>query len=153
MGKGKYQEWLENDSLLLIKSWARDGLTDEEIARNIGISTSTFYEWCKRFTEFSETIKKARKPVAVEVEDTFFEKKLQGYIVKETTKEVTIAPNGAKTQHIKEAERYIPPDTTAMIFFLKNRMPDKYRDKPNTDSNKEVLDKLDDVLKDIKGVK
>lgn len=153
MGKGKYQEWLENDSLLLIKSWARDGLTDEEIARNIGISSSTFYEWCKRFSVFSETIKKGRKPVTVEVEDTFFEKKLQGYTVTEKTKEVTISPDGAKTQHIKESERYIPPDTTAMIFFLKNRMPDKYRDKPVTDSNREVLDKLDNVLNDIKGIK
>ena len=48
MAKGKYQEWLTPDGLLLLEGWARDGLSDEQISHNIGIRTSTFYEWSNR---------------------------------------------------------------------------------------------------------
>ena len=41
----KYQNWLEPEALLLIEAWARDGLTDEQIASNMGIATSTLYNW------------------------------------------------------------------------------------------------------------
>lgn len=43
MAKGKYHKWLDLDNLTLLKGWARDGLTDEQIARNMGISPSTLY--------------------------------------------------------------------------------------------------------------
>ena len=54
MAKGKYQEWLEEDKLILLEGWKRDGLTDEQIAKNIGITLSTFYEWKKKYSDFSE---------------------------------------------------------------------------------------------------
>lgn len=47
MAKGKYHEWLEPDNLLLLQAWARDGLTDEQIATNIGINRDTLYNWKK----------------------------------------------------------------------------------------------------------
>ena len=43
MAKGKYQRWLEPDGLLLLEGWARDGLTDEQIAGNVGITATTLY--------------------------------------------------------------------------------------------------------------
>lgn len=45
MAKGKYQEWLELEGLLKLEGWARDGLTDEQISSNMGITTSTLYVW------------------------------------------------------------------------------------------------------------
>ena len=45
MAKGKYQEWLTKEGLLRLQGWARDGLSDEQIAANMGITDSTFYEW------------------------------------------------------------------------------------------------------------
>ena len=45
MAKGKYEKWLKEENLLLLEGWARDGLTDEQITKNIGITVSTFYEW------------------------------------------------------------------------------------------------------------
>ena len=48
MAKGKYQEWLEPEGLLKIEGWARDGLTDEQIANNIGISVSCLNNWKKK---------------------------------------------------------------------------------------------------------
>ena len=50
----KYQEWLQEDKLILLEAWARDGLSDEQIADNMGIATSTYYEWKKKYVEFSE---------------------------------------------------------------------------------------------------
>ena len=45
MAKGKYQEWITNEGLIKIEGWAKDGLTDEQIAKNMDIRTSTLYEW------------------------------------------------------------------------------------------------------------
>ena len=56
----KIDEWLKPDSLILLEGWARSGLTDEQIAHNMGIATSTLYEWKKKSAEFSETLKKTR---------------------------------------------------------------------------------------------
>lgn len=150
MAKGKYREWISPDGLLLVKGWARDGLTDEEIAKNIGVNKVTIYDWIKRFPEFSNAIKTGRKPVLVEVEDTFFEKKLKGYYVDEEIEEITIHPDGGQTKHKRKSKRYIPPDTTAMIFFMKCRMPEKYNDKIALSIEDKANGKLADLIEGLK---
>ena len=67
--KGKFAEWITEDGLLRIEGWARDGLTDEQIAKNMGISHQTFYEWSRRFPEMSDTLKKGKAPVDREIEN------------------------------------------------------------------------------------
>ena len=57
IARGKYQEWLEQDNLLMIEGWARQGLTDEQIAKNMGIKKSTFYDWLKKYPDISESLK------------------------------------------------------------------------------------------------
>jgi hypothetical protein len=47
MAKGKYKEWLTEEGLLLIEGWARDAMTNKQIAENIGINPKTFYDWKK----------------------------------------------------------------------------------------------------------
>ena len=153
--KGKYQEWLEPDNLLRIKGWARDGLTDKEIAENkIGIRESTFCTWKSKYQQINETLKTGREPVDITLEDTFYSKKLSGYKVTETIKEKTVQRDASgnvigTTEHVRESERYIPPDTTAMIFYLKCRMKDKYNDKMSIsiDDNNGMLADLIDGLK------
>ena len=44
MAKGKYQQWLTDEALTLLRGWARDGLVDQQIADKMGIVPSTFYE-------------------------------------------------------------------------------------------------------------
>lgn len=61
MAKGKYQRWLEPDGLTLLEGWARDGLTDEQIAHNMGISTATLYDWKNKFQDISEALKREKK--------------------------------------------------------------------------------------------
>lgn len=65
MAKGKYHEWLTPEGLALLEGWARDGLTDEQIADNMGIKRATLYEWKKRYPDISDTLKKARKLLTV----------------------------------------------------------------------------------------
>lgn len=97
----KYQEWLEPDGLTLLEGWARDGLTDEQIAKNIGIAVSTLYDWKSRFPEFSKALKKGKEVVDFEVENALLKSALEG-------------------------------NTTAQIFWLKNRKRDKWKDRPES---------------------
>ena len=60
MAKGKYEEWLLPDNLLRLQAWARYVLTDEQIAKNMGIGTRTLYEWKERFMQISQTLKRPR---------------------------------------------------------------------------------------------
>lgn len=149
----KWSEWIEPDGLQLIKGWARDGLTDEEISRNMGINPTTLPEWKKKFPEIVEALKTGRRPVIVEVEDTFFERKLKGYYIDEEIVEVTKHPNGEKTEHRKKMKRWIPPDTTAMIFYLKCRKPKQYNDKLALSADSEASNgKMDELIEAVKNL-
>ncbi len=85
--------------MTLLEGWARDGLTDAQIASNIGINTATLYDWKKRYPELNNALKKGKEVVDYAVENALLKKALGG-------------------------------DVTAMIFWLKNRRPDKWREKP-----------------------
>ena len=63
MAKGKYREWLSEDGLIKIQGWARDGLIDEQIAHNMGITTKTLYEWKNKYGEISEALKKGKEVI------------------------------------------------------------------------------------------
>jgi transposase len=49
MAKGKYEMWLTREGLLFIEGWARDGLTDEQIAYNMGVSVASLYNWKNKY--------------------------------------------------------------------------------------------------------
>lgn len=130
----KYQEWLEPESLLLIEAWARDGLTDEQIAENMGIATSTFYEWKKTYPEFSESLKKGKEIVDIQVENALLKRAL-GYKYTETTSEVG---EDGEMRVTKQVTKEVVPDTTAQIFWLKNRKPALWRDKQSIEHSGEI---------------
>lgn len=147
MAKGKFQEWLTPDGLLLIEGWAREGLTDELIAQKIGIRPGTLYEWQNRFPQIAEALKKGKAPVDFEVENALLKRAL-GYEWEEKTTEVY--DDGKK--HIKVITRHVPPDVGAIAFWLKNRKPKKWRDRPADDASVDVLRKAVEVLEGIDGV-
>lgn len=140
MAKGKINKWLEKDKLILLEGWARDGLIDEQIAKNIGIATSTFYEWKKKSKEFSEALKKGKEIVDFEVENALLKRAL-GYTI--TIKEEKLDKDGCV--RTLEKDVHIPPDTTAQIFWLKNRQVKKWRDKVEIADN-DAIKKLDELL-------
>lgn len=74
MGKGKYQDWLTHEGLTKLEGWARDGLTDEQIANNIGIRRPTLYDWKKSHPDISDALKKGKEVVDREVESALLKR-------------------------------------------------------------------------------
>ena len=127
---GKYGAWIAPEGLLKIQGWARVGLSDKQIAHNIGITQTTLYEWQKRFPELSEALKKGKEVVDREVENALL-KRAMGYEYTEVTQEpVENKDTGeVRMQVTKRVTKQIAPDVTAQIFWLKNRKPEEFRDK------------------------
>ena len=140
MALGKINEWLEKDKLILLEGWARSGLTDEQIAKNIGIATSTFYEWKKKELEFSEALKKGKEVIDFEVENALLKRAL-GYEYEEETYE-----NGILTKKVK---KQVAPDTTAQIFWLKNRKKEQWREKVEVVKTDEDLQNINKNISNI----
>lgn len=156
MAKGKYQEWLEPEGLLKIEGWARDGLTDEQIAQNMGVAYSTFRTWRDKYSALSAVLKKNKDVADRQVENSLFERALGGTReVRKTfkVKEKYYDDHGklCEKEKLVQAtdEVYIPGDTTAQIFWLKNRKPDKWRDKQEYE-DRTSIDKLDGILKELR---
>ena len=126
MAKGKYQEWITPDGLLQLEGWARDGLTDEQIAKNIGIRRETLYAWMKSYSDISNAIKKGKGPVDIEVENALYKRAI-GFEYTETVKEIRQMPGGKTYTTIREFKKYALPDTTAQAIWLNNRKPKRWQ--------------------------
>lgn len=130
------KDWLDKDKLKLITAWARDGLTDAQISHNIGISRTTLYNWKTKNIDILNALKKGKEVSDIEVENALF-KRAVGYDYEETTIE-----KGIETKRIT---KHMPGDTTAMIYWLKNRKPQQWRERRELE-NVEVMEKLDQLL-------
>lgn len=149
MAASKYETNVK-PKLFLVEMWARDGLTDEQIAEKLDISVASFYNYKNEHLEFLESLKKGKEVADYEVENALFKKAL-GYNAKVKkafkVKEV-LYENGKRlkeTERIEYAEDevHIPADTTAQIFWLKNRKPNVWRDKREIEQdNTGVLETL-----------
>ena len=133
--------WPEiKEQLILVEGWARDGLTDIQIAKNLGISKDTFYKYKKEHADFADSLKRNKEVADREVENALF-KRAMGYEYTETTYErienAVIEPDGSIKMEpgtkIKTVVKQVAPDTTAQIFWLKNRKPTDWRDKRETE--------------------
>lgn len=121
MAKGIYKEWLTGDKLILLQGWAREGLTDAQIAHNIGINPATIYDWKNKYPEFANALKKGKEVVDYEVENALLKRALSG-------------------------------DTTAQIFWLKNRKPKQWRDKPEIKEETDLLKAARELLEGVPNV-
>ena len=102
MAKSKWEQ--VKDKLILVEGWARDGLTDEQIANNLGISKTTLYKFKSEHSELSELLKKGKEIVDYKVENALLKNALEG-------------------------------NTTAQIYWLNNRKPEKWRNKRSEEDN------------------
>ena len=137
MAKGKYRQWLQSDNLTVLRGWARDGLTDVQIAHNMGINVATLYDWKNKYSDIDEALKKGKEVVDIEVENALLKRALGCTITEEHVRKVT--KDGVTTVTSEKTTREVPPDTVAQIFWLKNRRPDKWRDKPREDETSEAM--------------
>ena len=124
MAKGKYQEWLTKEGLLRLQGWARDGLTDEQIATNMGISVASLYNWKRDHLEIFEALKDGKDVADRQVENALFKSAL-GYTFDEVTKEL----KDDELVVTKVVHKEVQPNTTAQIFWLKNRKRAEWRDR------------------------
>lgn len=133
MAKSKYESHVL-PKLVLVEAWARDGLTDEQIYKNLGIGKDSFYLYRSKYPEFSESLKRGKEVVDVEVENALLKRAL-GYQYDEVTSEAVKDIDDAtgeviyKMVETKRITKEVQPDTTAQIFWLKNRKPREWRDK------------------------
>ena len=125
--KGKYHDWITDDGLKKLEAWARDGFTDEQVANNIGINRATLYEWKKRFPDIDNALKRGKEVVDIEVENKLLQKAM-GFEYEEIETWIEEV-DGVQKKRIKKNKKVALPDTTAQIFWLKNRKPAEWRDK------------------------
>ena len=157
MAKSKAEKWLEPDGLLRIEGWARDGLTEEQIAKNMGVSRSTLSDYKVKYPDILRAIKNSKEVADREVENALFNK-ATGYTVKlkKPMKVRHVEYDEQTGRKIAEYERieyieeevHVPADTTAQIFWLKNRKPNEWRDKV-TVTDESSLEKLDELISSI----
>lgn len=134
--KPKYTEWLTHDGLLRIEGWARDGLSLAQIAHNVGVADSTFRRWKEENEALSAAIKRGNAPVDLEVENAMLKsalghKETVRKAIKVKTEKQKVGEGKIVEEHIEyvDEEVYIPPQVVAQIFWLKNRRPDKWKEK------------------------
>lgn len=143
-----------------MKGWARDGLTDEQMAQKMGIVPSTFYAWILKYPEISDAIKNGKEPVDIDVEDSMVKLALGHYVTVKKPMKVRTEKRLKKKdkdgreyetgviveEHIEYVDEqvYIPPNVTAQIFWLKNRKPEQWKDK-----REQVVSTKDGVLADL----
>lgn len=125
MAKPKWEEWTKADGLILIEGWARDGLTEAQIAHNMDINVKTLWEWKNKYPPIGNALKRTKEIVDREVENALY-KRAVGFSYEET--KVEIMPDGSKKGI--QITKYVAPDPTACIFWLKNRRPNDWRNKP-----------------------
>lgn len=142
-----YKEWISEENLLKLGAWARDGLTDKDIAKNIGIAPSTFNEWKYKYPELLDIIKKNKEVADIIIENALY-KRAKGYDTIEEQIEYAIIEGKRVEVKSKKVIKHIPPDTTAQIFWLKNRKPEVWREKSvdtyEAERTQQTLDNLKD---------
>lgn len=125
-----------------------DSYTIAEICERVKISESTYYEWIKTKSEFSESIKKAQDKLTQDLLiecDRSLVKLIKGYTIQE--KKTVTADTGRKDKNdkpivkVKEhsvVEKYYPPSLGAIIHFQTNRDPDNWKNRQENKLSGEV---------------
>lgn len=130
-------EWLEEDNLMLLECWARDGYTFQDIANRIGIAVSTLRMWRMQYPDIDNALKKGREIIDYKVENALLKSAL-GYYTKEVKVTTTIR-YGKTVETIKEVtDKEQAPNVSAIQCWLYNRLPNKWK------KNRDQLIELDD---------
>ena len=133
-------DWLTDDGLLLLESWARDGYTMMDISNKIGIDNDTFLRWKDRYPEIREAVSKGKELVDYQVENALLKSAL-GYKTQEV-KVTTTMRYGKVVETVKEVlDKEVAPNVSAIQMWLYNRQKDKWK---NMNAAKNVFDDLEE---------
>lgn len=137
----KYDEWITEDGLIKLEGMARDGLTDEQIAQNIGIARSTLNVWKNRFVDISDSLKRGKEVIDRQVENALLKRAL-GYEYEEVKMVVEKDEKGNEKKRQEKVIKKVVPDVTAQIFWLKNRKPNEWRDKQQVEHSGNISNEV-----------
>ncbi len=136
MGARKWQDWTEKEeNLAVLRAWKMAGLSDEEIAKRVGVSRSTLSEWKKKYERIRDALSSGKEFADSLVENSLF-KLTQGFKVEVRkvfkVKKVEFDEKGRRIGEKEELEtaledEYVKPDVRAMVFWLQNRKPEVWR--------------------------
>ena len=134
--KSEYQKEYADQALKLCLL----GAIDKELAEFFSVSVQTLNKWKKDYPEFLESLKKGKNIADANVASRLYNRAI-GYSCKATK----FATSEGRITDSKEYIEHYPPDTTAAIFWLKNRQPEKWRDKKEVDANVNLGDELEEL--------
>lgn len=133
-------DWLTDDGLLLLESWARDGYTMVDISNKIGVDNDVFLRWKDRYPEIRQAVSKGKELVDYQVENALLKSAL-GYKTKEV-KVTTTMRYGKVVETIKEVtDKEVAPNVSAIQMWLYNRQKEKWK---NMNAAKNVFDDLEE---------
>lgn len=149
MPKALYKDWLTAESLTRIEGWAREGLNEEQIAHNMGVGYSTFRAWIEKYQAIQTALKKGKAPVDLAVENALYKSAIGFTKTLRKPAKVRLKDGSEKIEYVDE-EFYYPPNTTAQIYWLKNRRRDRWKDKPEDIARDEKVNELLQSIYDLK---
>lgn len=147
-----YDKYIKGKEEVLIAD-CRNGADQAGLAKRVGCGYTTFKKILRRHPELREILKEGNEEADLKVESALYRRAL-GYEYEETSTEVRVDPSGgANTTFVKKTKKFIPPDTTAQIFWLKNRNSENWRDrqehKVSVDPFMKLLQELPDDPNDL----
>ncbi|MDO4671226.1 MAG: helix-turn-helix domain-containing protein, partial [Aerococcus sp.] len=117
--------------------WARDGMIDKEIASKCGVTEQTLNNWKKKFPQLFEALKRGKEVVDRQVENALLRNAL-GFEYEEEKTYIDLLDDGTERRRTEIIKKQALPNTTAQIFWLKNRKPAEWRDAYKYDVAAEV---------------
>lgn len=121
MQLAKINEWLEADKLVLLQGWARTGLTNEQIANNIGIDVATLYRWKKDNDKICNALKEGREVTDFQVENALYQNALNGNV----TAQIFWLKNRKKNEWREKIELPTNPEQLNKVQELLNKIKDE----------------------------
>lgn len=127
----------------LIKWMTRCGLTDKEIAAELGVTARTIYHWKQKHPEVAEAMAEPKNFIDSLVEDALLKRAL-GYEYTETKKRMN---SEGETTYEEVTTKAVVPEVAAQIFWLKNRLRDRWKDRvPDSDDGDDGTGALREFL-------
>lgn len=127
MAKSKYPDMVK-PRFPEIRAWLEAGLTERQIAKNVGVSKATFETYKHKYPDFLALIKKGRATLVREVENALVKRAL-GFEYVEISTEIK-DDDGRDIHSIKKVTKYYPPDVGACAILLKNKDRENWSDNP-----------------------
>lgn len=138
MAKSKWPQ--VKDKLILVEKWARDGLNELQIAKNLGISKSTLELYKVEHSDFLAAIKKGKEVFIAELENALAKRAL-GFEYEETKTYIKVDEDGKQTKYQEKTTKYYPPDVAANSILLKNKDRGNWADNPmKIDLERELME-------------